>query len=77
VNKIAARLKELQKGWHVSTIGPTYPAHIIVSQAEVRLVADETSSASAATIKADQSRIEAAQEIEAAEAKADSVDFVA
>jgi hypothetical protein len=61
----------------VSTIGPTYPAHIIVSQAEVRLVADETSSASAATIKADQNRIEAAQEIEAAEAKADSVDFVA
>jgi hypothetical protein len=77
VNKIAARLKELQKGWHVSTIGPTYPAHIIVSQAEVRLVADETSSATAATIKADQNRIEAAQEIEAAEAKADSVDFFA
>jgi hypothetical protein len=61
----------------VSTIGPTYPAHIIVSQAEVRLVADETSSASAVTIKADQNRIQAAQEIEAAEAKADSVDFVA
>ncbi len=61
----------------MSTIGPTYPAHIIVSQAEVRLVADETSSASAVTIKADQNRIQAAQEIEAAEAKADSVDFVA
>ena len=52
------------------------PAHIIVSQAEVRLVADETSSATAAKIKSDQSQIEAAQEIEAAEAKADSVDFV-
>jgi len=25
----------------MSTVGPTYPAHIIVSQAEVRLVADE------------------------------------
>jgi hypothetical protein len=60
----------------MSTIGPTYPAHIIVSQAEVRLVADETSSATAATIKTDQNKIEAAQEIEAAEAKADSVNFV-
>ena len=54
----------------MSTIGPTYPAHIIVSQAEVRLAADETSSANAATIKADQNQIEAAQEIEAAAAKA-------
>ena len=35
----------------MSTIGPTYPAHIIVSQAEVRLVADETANAGAATIK--------------------------
>lgn len=60
----------------MSTIGPTYPAHIVVSQAEVRLVADETSSANAAKIKSDQNQIEAAQEIEAAEAKADSVDFV-
>jgi len=60
----------------MSTIGPTYPAHIIVSQAEVRLVADETSGATAATIKSDQNQIEAAQEIEAAEAKADSVNFV-
>ena len=61
----------------MSTIGPTYPAQVIVSQAELKLVADETSSATAATIKSDQNRIEAAQEIEAAEAKADSVDFVA
>ena len=60
----------------MSTIGPTYPAHIIVSQAEVRLVADETSSANAAKIKSDQNQMEAAQEIEAAEAKAASVDFV-
>ena len=49
----------------MSTIGPTYPAHIIVSQAEVRLVADETGSATAAKIKSDQNKIEAAQEIEA------------
>ena len=54
----------------MSTIGPTFPAHIIVSQAEVRLVADETSNATAATIKSDQHQIEAAQDIEAAEAKA-------
>ena len=60
----------------MSNIGPTYPAHIIVSQAEVRLVADETSSANAAKIKSDQNQIEAAQEIEAAEARADSVNFV-
>ena len=60
----------------MSTIGPTYPAHIIVSQAEVRLVADETANATAATIKSDQHQIEAAQEIEAAEAKALSVDFL-
>jgi hypothetical protein len=60
----------------MSTIGPTYPAHIIVSQAEVRLVADETANAAAATIKSDQHQVQAAEEIEAAEAKASSVDFV-
>jgi hypothetical protein len=60
----------------MSTISPTYPAHIIVSQAEVRLVADQIDNANAATIKSDQNQIEAAQEIEAAEAKASSVDFL-
>ena len=60
----------------MSNIGATYPACIIVSQAEVRLVADETGSATAAKIKSDQNQVEAAQEIEAAEAKAASVDFV-
>ena len=60
----------------MSTIGPTYPAHIIVSQAEVRLVADETANAGAAKIKSDQHQVEAAEEIEAAEAKASSVDFL-
>jgi hypothetical protein len=69
-------LRNSKQGWHISTISPTYPAHIIVSQAEVRLVADETSSANVAKIKSDQNQIEAAQEIEAAEAKADSVNFV-
>ena len=46
------------------------------SQAEVKLVADETANVNTATIKSDESRVEAAQEIEAAAAKASSVDFV-
>ena len=60
----------------MSTIGPTYPAQTVVSQAEVKLVADETANVNTATIKSDQSRVEAAQEIEAADAKTSSVDFV-
>ena len=60
----------------MSNIGPTYPAHIVVSQADVRLVADQTTNASAATIKSDQQRIEAAQEVEAEEAKTSSVDII-
>ena len=60
----------------MSNIGPTYPAHIVVSQAEVRLVADETTNASTATIKSDQQRIQAAEEVEAAQAKIASVDIV-
>ena len=54
---------------------PRIPTHIVVSQAEVRLVADETANAGTSTIKSDQQRVEAAQEVEAAEAKA-NVDFV-
>jgi hypothetical protein len=49
---------------------------MVVSQAEVKLVADQTANAKAATIKSDQQSVEAAQEIEAEEAKASSVDFV-
>ena len=60
----------------MSNIGPTYPAHIVVSQAEVRLVADQTTDASAATIKSDQHRVEAAQEVEAEAAKTSHVDIV-
>jgi hypothetical protein len=60
----------------MSNIGPTYPAHIIVSQAEVRLVADETTNASTATIRSDQQRIQAARELEAEQAKISSVDIV-
>jgi hypothetical protein len=71
---MAAILEELQEG-DMSTIGPVYPAHIVVSQAEVRLVADETANANTSTIKSDQQRVEAAEEVETAEAKA-NVDFV-
>ena len=60
----------------MSTIGPTYPAHIIVSEAEIRLVADQTANASTTTIKSDQSRVEAAQEVEAEDAKASRVHCV-
>lgn len=60
----------------MSNIGPTYPAHIVVSQAEVKLVADQTTDASTATVKSDQQRVEAAQEVEAEAAKTSSVDFV-
>jgi len=70
---MAVILEELQEG-DMSTIGP-YPAHIVVSQTEVRLVADETANASTPTIKSDLQRVEAAQEVETAEAKA-NVDFV-
>jgi hypothetical protein len=60
----------------MSAIGPTYPAHIIVSQAEVRLVADQTANATIEIIKSDQARIEAAQQIEADQAKSLSMAFV-
>jgi hypothetical protein len=53
----------------MTTIGPTYPAHIAVSQAEIRLIADQTSNAGALTIKLDQQSVEAAEQIEPAEAK--------
>jgi hypothetical protein len=53
----------------MTTIGPTYPAHIVVSQAEVKLVADQTSNAALPTIKVDERSLSNAQEIEAAEAR--------
>jgi hypothetical protein len=53
----------------MSTIGPTYPAHIVVSQAEMKLVADQTSNAASTTIKADEQRLSNAQEIEAADSR--------
>ena len=61
----------------MSAIGPTYPAHIVVNQAEIRLVADQTANANSETIKADQSRIGAAKAAEAADARVLSLDFIA
>jgi hypothetical protein len=61
----------------MSTIGPVYPAQLLVGQAEVRLVADQTSNADTETIKSDQQRVASAQEVEAAETKTSSVDFFA
>ena len=53
----------------MTTIGPTYPAHIVVSQAEIKLVADQTSNAASTTIKADEQSLSNAQEIETAESR--------
>jgi hypothetical protein len=61
----------------MSAIGPTYPAHIVVSQAEIRLVADQTANANSETIKSDQSRIEAAKAAEAADARNLTLDLIA
>jgi hypothetical protein len=76
MNESLKNIEESQQGGHMSNIGPTYPAHIIVSQAEIRLVADQAESANRETIKSDQNRVEAAQEVEAAQTKVSSVDIV-
>ena len=68
---------QVQQVGHMSAIGPTYPAHIVVNQAEIRLVADQTANANSETIKSDQSRIEAAKAAEAADARVLSLDFIA
>jgi hypothetical protein len=60
----------------MSAIGPVYPAQVVVSQTELKLVADETENANTETIKSDQQRVAAAQEVETAQAKTSSVDFV-
>jgi len=48
----------------MTTIGPTFPAHIAVSQAEVRLVADQIANADASTIKLDRQSLQTAERIE-------------
>jgi hypothetical protein len=51
----------------MTTIGPVYPAQFVVSHAEVKLVADQTSDAGSLAIKADEQNLTSAQEVEAAE----------
>lgn len=51
----------------MTTIGPVYPAQFVVSQAEVKLVADQTSDAGPLAIKADEQNLTSAQEVEAAQ----------
>jgi hypothetical protein len=53
----------------MTTIGPIYPAQILVSQAEIKLVADQTSNAAPTTIRADEQSLSNAQKIEAAESR--------
>ena len=60
----------------MNTIGPIYPAQFAVGQATVKLVADQTDKATTVTIKSDQQRLAAAQEIEAAEAAITGVDVI-
>jgi hypothetical protein len=59
----------------MTTIGPTFPAHIAVSQAEVRLVADQTASADASTIKLDQQSLQTAERIEQEAARLSALDI--
>jgi len=59
----------------MTTIGPTFPAHIAVSQAEVRLVADQTASADASTIKLDQQSLQTAERIEQDAARLSALDI--
>jgi hypothetical protein len=60
----------------MTTIGPTFPAHIAVSQAEVRLVADQTSKAGASAIKLDEQSIRTAEQIEQDAAKSSAVNLI-
>jgi hypothetical protein len=60
----------------MTIIGPTFPAHIAVSQAEVRLVADQTAKAGVSTIKQDQQSVQAAEQAEQDEAKSSMVNIV-
>ena len=59
----------------MTTIGPTFPAHIAVSQAEVRLVADQTANADASMIKLDQQSVQTAERIEQEAARLSALDI--
>jgi hypothetical protein len=58
----------------MKTVGIAFPAQVLVVQAEIRLVADQTENAAPVTIKADEQAVIDAEEI----AKANSlIDIVA
>jgi hypothetical protein len=58
----------------MTTVGTAFPAQVLVVQAEIRLVADQTENAAPVTIKADGQAVIDAEEI----AKANSlIDIVA
>ena len=60
----------------MTTIGPTFPAHIAGSQAEVRLVADQTANAGPSTIKLDEQSVQTAEHIEEDAAKSSAVNII-
>ena len=58
----------------MTTVGTVYPAQVLVVEAEIRLVADQTQNAAPVTIKTDEQAVIDAEEI----AKPKSlIDFVA
>ena len=47
----------------MTTVSTAFPAHALVVEAEIRLVADQTENAAPATIKADERAVTDAEEI--------------
>jgi hypothetical protein len=47
----------------MTTVGTVYPAQVIVVEAEIRLVADQTQNAAPVTIKTDEQAVIDAEEI--------------
>jgi len=47
----------------MTTVGTTFPAQVLVAEAEIRLVADQTANAAPITIKADERAVIDAEEI--------------
>ena len=47
----------------MTTVGTTFPAQVLVTEAEIRLVADQTENAAPLTIKADKRAVIDAEEI--------------
>lgn len=57
----------------MTTVGTAYPAQVLVAQAEIRLIADQTSNAQQITIKADERAVTDAEEIAKSNALIDVV----